>query len=211
MTGKPLMASAGAALFLLGMILGSWSISKRNEDQERTRRREESSRSPEKQSATGRLLAERAAIAGMVRKGMRPASIDDSELLGDQEELELLYGTYDPYFVRGDLNGDGIGDFVQAFVRESSGGALFDVYAFFGVEGGGFRAPVLVARGLTLGQGDLSIDRSLVLVTPDLRADGTIRLRFDPESQMFFDVDAARDPDDDPVESEPRQRIRLRA
>jgi hypothetical protein len=155
--------------------------------------------------------SEREAIERAVRPGYRPAVAADAASTPERDDLLALYGRYDPFFVRGDLDDDGRPDFVQAFVREREGEVLFDVAVFFGLEGGGYSAPVFVERGVALNSGDLTIDRTLVIVTPDLADDEAYRYRFDPETRKFVDVDAgAGSSDDDAPEQAPDQRLRIR-
>ena len=49
-----------------------------------------------------------------------------------RRDLADLYVDYHPYFVRGDLDGDGRLDFAQAFVEKGPGRAWFHVAVFFG-------------------------------------------------------------------------------
>lgn len=154
--------------------------------------------------------AEREAIERASRPGYRPALPSDGQSTPERDDLAALYGRYDPYFVRGDLDDDGRPDFVQAFVREKDDSVLFDVFVFFGQEGGGYSAPVLVEQGVALDAGDLTVDRTLVIVTPDLAAEESYRYRFDPATRKFVDVDAgAGTPDDEPEET-PDRRLRVR-
>ena len=157
-------------------------------------------------------VSEREAVERVTRKEYRPALPSDAESTPERDDLVALYGKYDPFFVRGDLNDDGLPDFVQAFVRERDGSVLFDVVVFFGLEGGGFSPPVFVERGVALGNGDVAIDRTLVIVTPDLASDECYRYRFDAESKKFVDVDEASSSagDDDSPEQAPDQRPRIR-
>ena len=155
--------------------------------------------------------AEREAIERAARPGYRPALPSDGASSPERDDLASLYGRYDPYFVRGDLDNDGRPDFVQAFVREKDDSLLFDVAVFFGQEGGGYSAPVFVERAVALDAGDLTIDRTLVIVTPDLATEESLRYRFDPETRKFVDVDPAADGhgDDEPEET-PDRRLRVR-
>ena len=136
-----------------------------------------------------RTPAEEAAIAGAAADGLRPASGDDAADSDVRDELRTLYGDYRPYFVRGDLNGDGRLDFAQAFVRRDGPEPLFDVAAFFGTPGG-FTDAVWVERGLALSAGDLSVDRSVLVVSEDVEQDVSRRFRWEPAAGRFVDVDA---------------------
>ncbi len=161
-------------------------------------------------SASGWSPAEREAIERATPKGSRPAGADDAEPSQERDDLVALYGAYTPYFVRGDLNGDGRLDFVQAYVRQRDGQPVFDVAVFLGGEGG-YAPPIFVERGIELAAGDLAIDRTILIVTPDLATDESYRLRFDPETRKFIDVDATNsDPTDDSPEPAPDRRPRTR-
>src|SRR5206468_337670 len=61
--------------------------------------------------------AERAAVEGFLTRhpGLRVAS-DQDRRPSDIDDVQGLYGVYHPYFVRGDINDDGVLDFVLAFV-----------------------------------------------------------------------------------------------
>ena len=156
--------------------------------------------------------AERQAVERATRPGYRAALPADAAATPEREDLATLYGRYDPYLVRGDLNDDGRPDFVQVFVREREGAVLFDVVVFFGLEGGGFSAPMIVERAVALGNGDVAIDRDLVIVTPDLASDETYRYRLDQDLKKFVDVDAGSGSslDDDAPDESPDQRPRAR-
>lgn len=121
-------------------------------------------------------------------------------------DMRHLYGVYHPYFVRGDLNDDGVLDFVIAFVRRDSPASTpwFTVVVFPGKDGGAGSAPsfgaeVFLERDITLAAGDISIDRDAVVITPDLDDDATRRYRWDPSrrSYVFVRDDA---PEADPPE-----------
>lgn len=161
--------------------------------------------------------SEREAIARAVRslaKGARVALDDDGNDTDSRREMENVYAGYHPYFVRGDLDGDGLLDFSQAFVTKRSGKLWFDVAVFFGAPGGGFTQPVWVERGISLADGDVSIERSLLVLTPDLSRDETRRWRWEPEERRFVDADAtpAAAPSDEDVPDEtPDERPRVRA
>ncbi len=160
--------------------------------------------------ATGRVESEERAVLAHVPAGSRTATDEDAEAGPDRDEIaRLCGGDYHPYFVRGDLDGDGRLDFAQAFVRERAGERLFDVAVFFGATSGGFRRPVLVETGLDLSAGDLSIDRSLLVVTPDLAGGDVLRYRWDAVRRRFVDADAASaEPDEESPAPSPDDRPR---
>jgi hypothetical protein len=92
---------------------------------------------------------------------------------------------YHPYFVRGDVNDDGILDFVLGFVRRDSDRETpwFSVVVFTGRDRAGrqdFAAETFLERDISLADGDLAIDRDAILITPDLAEDSTRRYRWDP-------------------------------
>ena len=102
-----------------------------------------------------------------------------------------LYGVYHPYFLRGDVNDDGILDFVLAFVRGDSDrdSPWFSIVAFAGKEGGGFGPGVFIERDVSLADGDVSVDRDSIVITPDLDEDGnTRRYRWDPIKRSYVFV-----------------------
>lgn len=158
---------------------------------------------------SGRSRPEALAVAIATPPGTRPARDADAEASPERDDLVEVYRDYHPYFVRGDLDGDGTLDFVQAFVRERGGQPLFDVAVFLGDGTGGFRPPLLVETGLDLAAGDLAIDRTLLVVTPDLTAEQTRRFRFDRSRRRFVDVDAEGGvPEDDSPDATPDDRPR---
>lgn len=159
-------------------------------------------------SGSGRTPAEEAAVAATAAQGLRPATDEDAEESEGRDDLRSLYGDYRPYFVRGDLDGDGRVDFAQAFVRRDGPEPLFDVAVFFGTAGG-FAPPVWVERGVPLSAGDLSIDRSVLVVTDDVDQDASRRFRWDAASGRFVDVDA--DAGDGEDASEPGGKLRTTA
>lgn len=110
------------------------------------------------------------------------AATDEDRRPDDDESLRELYGVYHPYFVRGDANDDGSLDFVLAFVRRDSDAEApwFTVVVFSGREDGTFEEGSPVERDISLADGDLSIDRDAILVTPDTREDAARRYRWDP-------------------------------
>jgi len=145
---------------------------------------------PRAPSGAGRTPAEEEAVLGAAGTGLRPATEEDAAESEGRDELYALYGDYSPYFVRGDFDGDGRLDFAQAFVRRDGPEPLFDVAVFFGAAGGTFARPVWVERGLSLAGGDLSADRSVLVVTDDIEEDVSRRWRWDTASGRFVDVDA---------------------
>lgn len=104
-----------------------------------------------------------------------------------------LYGVYHPYFVRGDVNDDGVLDFVLGFVRRDSDRETpwFSVVVFTGRERAGrpeFGAETFLERDISLADGDLAIDRDAILITPDLSEDSTRRYRWDPARRSYVFV-----------------------
>lgn len=156
---------------------------------------------------SGRAEREQAAVAAATRPGLRPATDDDATDSDSREELRKLYGDYRPFFVRGDLDGDGRLDFVQAFVRRDGPEPLFDVAVFFGSADGGFRPPVWVDRGLLLSGGDLSVDRSVLIVTEDVEQDVSRRWRWEAQGNRFVDVDGESGEKDGEPATEPDSRL----
>jgi hypothetical protein len=140
-------------------------------------------------SESGWSAVEEEAVSAALDSGIRPATDDDADESDAREELRALYGMYHPYFVRGDFDGDGRLDFAQAFVRRDGPEPLFDVAVFFGSDGGGFAPPVWVHRGLLLSGGDLSVDRTVLVVTEDVAGEISSRWRWDPAEGRFTDVD----------------------
>lgn len=161
---------------------------------------------PEAVTPSGRTLAEEQAVAATAVPGMRPAADDDATDSEAREELRTLYGDYRPYFVRGDFDSDGKLDFAQAFVRRDGPEPLFDVAVFFGVDGG-FAAPVWVERGLPLSTGDLSIDRSVLVVTDDVEQEVSRRWRWEPSRAHFVDVDEGTGEDGTEPWTDPDTRV----
>lgn len=144
--------------------------------------------SPASVAETGRTPREDEAVEAAAGQGLRAATDGDAVESEGRTDLLWLYGDYRPYFVRGDLNVDGRLDFAQAFVRREGPEPLFDVAVFFGLDGG-FSAPVWVDRGVPLSTGDLSLDRSVLVVTEDVDQDLSRRWRWDPAANRFVDVD----------------------
>jgi hypothetical protein len=163
----------------------------------------------------GRTPAERRAVAAAAvafekQKGvpaLRVAEDDDATPSEDRDDLQDLYGTYHPYFARGDLNGDGRIDFAQAFVENGPEG-WFHVAVFFGTPDGGFDPPVWVEHAVSLAGGDLSIERDLVIVVPDLSLDEARRWRWNTQERRFVDADAMAPGDPDDVAPDEKPRVR---
>ena len=130
------------------------------------------------------------------------AATDEDRRPGDDEGLRELYGVYHPYFVRGDANDDGELDFVLAFVSRDSDpeAPWFTVVVFSGREDGTFEAGSPVERDISLADGDVSIDRDAILVTPDTREDAARRYRWDPARRRHIFV---RDEPEEPVSPPP--------
>ncbi len=171
--------------------------------------------------ASGRTKAERLAVEQALeifRKDgllVRAAEDGDSAESDEHRDLEEIYGGYHPFFVRGDLDGDGRLDFAQAFVEKGSGGPWFHVAVFFGAGDGTFQRPMWVERAISLGAGDLTIERSLLVITPDLGLDPTRRWRWEPGEKHFVDADDAsrrngpadEDVPDETPDQKPRARV----
>ncbi len=169
--------------------------------------------------ASGRTKTEKLAVddalATYRKEGLLLRSAEDGDAMESDErrDLEDVYGSYHPFFVRGDLDGDGRLDFAQAFVEKGSSGLWFHVAVFFGTGDGTFQKPLWVERAISLDAGDLTIERSLLIVTPDLGLDPARRWRWDAGEKKFVDADAVsqRDPaDDDAPEETPDQKPRAR-
>lgn len=168
--------------------------------------------------SAGRTPAENGAIDAALaalgkEKGLPPlrlAEDDDAAPSDDRSDLQDLYGTYHPYFVRGDLNGDGRADFAQAFVETGPAG-WFHVAVFFGRPDGGFDPPVWVEHAVSLAAGDLSIERTLLIVMPDLASDDARRWRWDGVERRFVDADAdaAARGESDEVAPDEKPRVRI--
>src|SRR5512132_3515875 len=82
--------------------------------------------------------AERAAVEDFLRRNPRLRLATDADRRGAADsdaDMRGLYGVYHPYFVRGDLDDDGVLDFVLGFVRKDSGRSApwFSVVVFTGL------------------------------------------------------------------------------
>lgn len=154
------------------------------------------------------------AAAGVPKLSLRSAADTDAADTNEHRDLDAAYGAYHPYFTRGDLDGDGRLDFVQAFVEKGRSGLWFHVAVFFGKPDGTFDKPVWVERAISLAEGDVTVERSLVVITPDLSADPSRRWRWEPSEHAFVDPDAEPRPaeksDDDAPEETPEQKPRAR-
>lgn len=154
-----------------------------------------------------------AAAAGAPRLVLRPAVDEDATPTDEHRDLDAVYGGYHPFLARGDLDGDGRLDFVQAFVEKGRSGLWFHVAAFFGNPDGTFTGPVWVERAISLADGDVTVERSLVVITPDLAGDATRRWRWEAGERAFVDPDKEPRPvvtDDDVPDETPEQKPRAR-
>jgi hypothetical protein len=153
--------------------------------------------------------AEKAAVEEFLRKHTDLRLAGDSDRQDSRSEdgdVRRLYGVYHPYFVRGDLNDDGILDFVLAFVRRDSGRDTpwFSVVVFTGrneSEGPAFSPGAFIERDVSLARGDLSVDRDAVLITPDLSDEAVRRYRWDPLRRSYVFVRDDTDEPDTPIPS----------
>jgi hypothetical protein len=165
-----------------------------------TRRQNASARAAD--SDYGLSPGEKAAVGEFLRSHpeLRMSTDADRASPRDPErDMGRLYGVYHPYFVRGDVNDDGILDFVLTFVpRQARSPRRFSVVVFAGrdrAEGGPeFETGVFVERDAALSRGDIAVDRDAVLVTPDVAEDNVRRYRWNPAERSFLLVD---DSDDD--------------
>jgi hypothetical protein len=152
--------------------------------------------------------AERKAVEEFLRRhtDLRLARDSDRLNAGEDGDVRRLYGVYHPYFVRGDLNDDGILDFVIAFVRRDSSRDTpwFSVVVFSGksaASGPAFSDGSFIERDVSLSRGDLSVDRDAVLITPDLSDEAVRRYRWDPMRRSYVFVRDDSDEPDTPVPS----------
>jgi hypothetical protein len=150
--------------------------------------------------------AERQVVESFLRRHpeLRLPTDDDRRVSASGEgDIRHLYGVYHPYFVRGDLNDDGILDFVMGFVRRDSAASIpwFTVVVFAGKDSGAsgpsFGPETFLERDITLAAGDISIDRDAIVITPDLDDETTRRYRWDPARRSYVFVR------DDDSEAEP--------
>ena len=134
------------------------------------------------------------------------AATDGDHRRSEDDGTVGLYGIYHPYFVRGDDNDDGILDFVIAFVRRDSDRDTpwFSVVVFEGRPDGSFEPGIFLEKEISLADGDLSLDRDAIVVTPDVSEDLTRRYRWDPVKRRHVFV---RDDDSEESPSPPPSRI----
>jgi hypothetical protein len=148
--------------------------------------------------------AEKAAVDEFLRQnpGLRVATDGDRRPGEDVDDMAALYGVYHPYFVRGDANDDGILDFVLAFLRRDSDpdSPWFSVVVFSGRSDGRFSAAGFLERDISLAQGDISLDRDSIIVTPDTADEATRRYRWDSSRQRHVFV---HDPPEDSASTPP--------
>ncbi|MFN2634958.1 MAG: hypothetical protein ABR610_16225 [Thermoanaerobaculia bacterium] len=134
---------------------------------------------------------------------------------GDSE-LKSLYGIYHPYFLRGDVNDDGVLDLVVGFVRRDVGTATpwFSVVVFTGrdVPGGPgtFSSGTFLERDISLARGDLSVDRDSIVISPDLEDETVRRYHWDLKAHTFVLVRDRDDDSDSPSVSQTSARIGAR-
>ncbi len=151
---------------------------------------------------------EKAAVDAFLRRNpdLRVATDADHRPPGEGDGVEGLYGIYHPYFVRGDDNDDGLLDFVVAFVRRDSERETpwFSVVVFDGKADGSFGPGGFLERDISLADGDVSLDRDAIVVTPDVAEDAARRYRWDPAKQRHVFV---RDDDSEEPASPPPSRI----
>ena len=150
--------------------------------------------------------AEQAAVDAFLRQHpeLRVATDADHRTSEDGDDVAGLYGVYHPYFVRGDDNDDGLLDFVLALVRRDSDRDTpwFSVVVFAGKPDGTFAPGAFLERDISLADGDLSVDRDSIVVTPDVSEDAARRYRWDAAKQRHVFV---RDDDSEPSSSQSSQ------
>jgi hypothetical protein len=142
--------------------------------------------------------AEQAAVDDFLRQHPEVRVATDADhRRSEDDDTDGLYGVYHPYFIRGDDNDDGILDFVLGFVRRDSDRDTpwFSVVVFEGKPDGGFEPGGFLEREISLADGDLSLDRDAIVVTPDVSEDLTRRYRWDPTKRrhVFVRDDASDD------------------
>ncbi|MFN2387312.1 MAG: hypothetical protein ABR576_13675 [Thermoanaerobaculia bacterium] len=156
--------------------------------------------------------SEQQAIEGFLgrNRDLRLATDGDRRSSEDEDAggpVGSLYGVYHPYFVRGDVNDDGVLDFVLGFVRRDSDRETpwFSVVVFTGRDRAGrhdFGAETFLERDISLADGDLAIDRDAILITPDLSGDSTRRYRWDPARRSYVFVREGEEAPEPPAVSQ---------
>jgi hypothetical protein len=155
--------------------------------------------------------SEKAAVESFLKANPRLRLAMDADARAPDTSLIRLYGIYHPYFVRGDVNDDGLLDLVVGFVRRDSpaAGAWFSVVVFAGREGGRFDAGVFLERDISLADGDLSVDRDSIVITPDTNDDPTRRYRWDAMRRQFKFVSEDDEAPETPAVSRTRFGFRV--
>jgi hypothetical protein len=156
---------------------------------------------PSERQAVDRFLGRNRDLRVATDADRRAGEEDEGGLAGS------LYGVYHPYFVRGDVNDDGILDFVLGFVRRDSDRETpwFSVVVFTGQDRAGrhdFAAETFLERDISLADGDLAIDRDAILITPDLTEDSTRRYRWDPARRSYVFVREGEETPEPPAVSQ---------
>ena len=182
------MRAHGALLLVLAALSGAACRQTRTAEAEPPK----VSTSPARPAATvgedlyGLKSGEKRAVAAFLKAHANLRMATDADARPDAG-LKRLYGIYHPFFVRGDVNDDGLLDFVLAFVQRDSpaGSPWFSVVVFSGGEGGGFDSGTFLEREISLVNGDLSVDRDSIVVTPDTSDDPNRRYRWDAVRRQF--------------------------
>jgi hypothetical protein len=131
--------------------------------------------------------AELAAVDAFLRRNpdLRVATDADHRRADEGDDVENLYGVYHP-------------DFVLAFVRRDSDRDTpwFSIVVFEGKADGSFEAGGFLERDISLADGDLSVERDSIVVTPDVAEDSARRYRWDPAKHrhVFVRDDASEEP-----------------
>jgi hypothetical protein len=148
----------------------------------------------------GLKAGEKRAVAAFLKAHADLRMATDADARSPDAGLMRLYGVYHPYFVRGEVNDDGLLDFVLAFVQRDSpaGSPWFSVVVFSGREGGGFDTGAFLEREVSLANGDLSVDRDSIVITPDTSDDPNRRYRWDAMHRQFKFVSDEDVPADTP-------------
>lgn len=173
-----------------------------------TERRNASSATKGPDSLYGLSAGESAAVDRFLHDhpALRVATDDDRAPLRDGErDMKRLYGVYHPFFVRGDVNDDGVMDFALAFVqRRPHGPKRFSVVVFSGragaPAGSEYEPGTFIEQDVALARGDIAMDRDAVLVTPDVAEDDVRRYRWNAADGSYVLVDDSDE--DEPVRPE---------